>query len=292
MNANYRDTVVPATATTAPPAAESPVSAASWPAIFAGAFAAIATSLVLFALGTGFGLASISPWPHSGASATTFTVMTAIWLIVVQWLSAALGGYITGRLRTKWVGTHTDEVFFRDTAHGFVTWALATVAGAAILASAVGSVSEKGLEAATNVTSSAASGAAASVSNSVMPDDVDRLLRAPGNTRNVSEADEKAEVTRILTKGISTGTVSPEDRDYLTKLVAARTGISETDAQKRVDDVITAEKEAEVKVRQAADVARKATAATSIFMGLSMLIGAFIASAAAALGGRLRDLHP
>jgi hypothetical protein len=169
MNANYRDTVVPATATTAPPAAESPVSAASWPAIFAGAFAAIATSLVLFALGTGFGLASISPWPHSGASATTFTVMTAIWLIVVQWLSAALGGYITGRLRTKWVGTHTDEVFFRDTAHGFVTWALATVAGAAILASAVGSVSEKGLEAATNVTSSAASGAAASVSNSVMP---------------------------------------------------------------------------------------------------------------------------
>jgi hypothetical protein len=292
MNANYRDTVVPATATTAPPAAESPVSAASWPAIFAGAFAAIATSLVLFALGTGFGLASISPWPHSGASATTFTVMTAIWLIVVQWLSAALGGYITGRLRTKWVGTHTDEVFFRDTAHGFVTWALATVAGAAILASAVGSVSEKGLEAATNVTSSAASGAAASVSNSVMPYDVDRLLRAPGSTRNVSEADEKAEVTRILTKGISTGTVSPEDRDYLTKLVAARTGISETDAQKRVDDVITAEKEAEVKVRQAADVARKATAATSIFMGLSMLIGAFIASAAAALGGRLRDLHP
>jgi len=292
MNANYRDTVVPATATTAPPAAESPVSAASWPAIFAGAFAAIATSLVLFALGTGFGLASISPWPHSGASATTFTVMTAIWLIVVQWLSAALGGYITGRLRTKWVGTHTDEVFFRDTAHGFVTWALATVAGAAILASAVGSVSEKGLEAATNVTSSAASGAAASVSNSVMPYDVDRLLRAPGNTRNVSEADEKAEVTRILTKGISTGTVSPEDRDYLTRLVAARTGISETDAQKRVDDVITAEKEAEVKVRQAADVARKATAATSIFMGLSMLIGAFIASAAAALGGRLRDLHP
>jgi len=292
MNANYRDTVVPATATTAPPAAESPVSAASWPAIFAGAFAAIATSLVLFALGTGFGLASISPWPHSGASATTFTVMTAIWLIVVQWLSAALGGYITGRLRTKWVGTHTDEVFFRDTAHGFVTWALATVAGAAILASAVGSVSEKGLEAATNVTSSAASGAASSVSNSVMPYDVDRLLRAPGSTRNVSEADEKAEVTRILTKGISTGTVSPEDRDYLTKLVAARTGISETDAQKRVDDVITAEKEAEVKVRQAADVARKATAATSIFMGLSMLIGAFIASAAAALGGRLRDLHP
>ena len=291
MNASYPDTVVPVTATAARPA-ESPVSAASWPAIFAGAVAAVAASLVLVALGTGFGLASVSPWPHSGASATTFTVMTAIWLIVVQWLSAALGGYLTGRLRTKWVGTHTDEVFFRDTAHGFVTWALATLVGAAVLASAVGAVSEKGIEAASSATSSAAKGVATSVSDSVMPYDVDRLLRSPGNTKNASEADEKAEVTRILTKGISTGEISAEDRDYLSKLVAARTGISETDAQKRVDDVIATEKEAEVKVRQAADVARKATAATSIYLGLSMLIGAFIAAAAAALGGRLRDLHP
>lgn len=291
MSATYPDTVVTATAAGTRPA-ESRASAASWPAIFAGAVTAVATSLVLVALGTGFGLASVSPWPHSGASATTFTVMTAIWLIVVQWLSAALGGYITGRLRTKWVGTHTDEVFFRDTAHGFVTWALATVVGAAVLASAVGAISEKGIEAASSATSSAATGAATSVSNSVMPYDVDRLLRSPGNTKNGAEADERAEVTRILTQGISTGEVSAEDRNYLIKLVAARTGISETDAQKRVDDIIAAEKEAEVKVRQAADVARKATAATSIFMGLSMLIGAFIASAAAALGGRLRDLHP
>lgn len=271
---------------------ESPVSAASWPAIFAGAITAIATSLILVALGTGFGLASVSPWPHSGASATTFTVMTAIWLIVVQWVSALLGGYITGRLRTKWVNTHSDEVFFRDTAHGFVTWALATVAGAAVLASAVGAVSEKGVEAASHVTASAASGAASSISNSVMPYDVDRLLRAPASAKTGSEADEKAEVTRILTKALSTGEVSADDRDYLSKLVAARAGISETDAQKRVDDVIAAEKEAELKAREAADTARKAAAATSIFMGLSMLIGAFIASAAAALGGRLRDLHP
>ena len=289
MNATYPDTASPATAAGARTAAaarpaESPVSAASWPAIFAGAVTAIATTLVLVALGTGFGLASISPWPHSGASATTFKVMTAIWLIVFQWLSAALGGYITGRLRTKWVGTHSDEVFFRDTAHGFITWALATVVGAAILASAVGAVSEKGLQ--------AASSAAASAAPSVMPYDVDRLLRSPGTAKNASEADERAEVTRILTKDITTGEVSAEDRDYLTKLVAARAGIPETDAQKRVDDVIATEKEAEIKAREAADVARKATAATSIFMGLSMLIGAFIASAAAALGGRLRDLHP
>ena len=106
-------------------------SAASWPAIFAGAFVAVSVSLVLLALGSGLGFAAISPWQGHGVSATTFTVTTAIWLIVTQWLSAALGGYIAGRLRTKWVGTHTHEVFFRDTAHGFVTWSVATVFTAA-----------------------------------------------------------------------------------------------------------------------------------------------------------------
>src|SRR6185437_6438818 len=113
MSATFSERAI-SQAVSARPANESAISATSWSAIFAGATAAGATTLVLVALGSGFGLASVSPWPRSGASATTFTVMTAIWLIVVQWLSAAIGGYITGRLRTKWVGTHTDEVFFRD----------------------------------------------------------------------------------------------------------------------------------------------------------------------------------
>ena len=289
MSANYPANAIPEVATRPN---ESPVSAASWPAIFAGAISAAATSLILVALGSGIGLASVSPWPHSGASATTFTVMTAIWLIVVQWLSALLGGYMTGRLRTKWVGTHTHEVFFRDTAHGFVTWALATVMGAALLASVVGAVSEKGAEAASSVASGAAQSAAASLSNSVAPYDVDRLFRPATPGTDTSQPNGGPEVTRILTKGISTGDVPTEDRDYLTKIVAARTGVSEADARKRVDEVIAAEKTAELKAREAADVARKAAATTSIFMALSMLIGAFIASASAALGGRLRDLHP
>src|SRR3981189_3715567 len=99
---------------------ESPrgASAVSWPAIVAGAFVAASVSLVLFALGSGLGFASISPWPGHGVSATTFAVTTAIWLIVMQWVSSGFGGYITGRLRTRWIGTHTHEVFFRDTGHG------------------------------------------------------------------------------------------------------------------------------------------------------------------------------
>jgi hypothetical protein len=218
--------------------------------------------------------------------------MTAIWLIVIQWVSSLMGGYMTGRLRTKWVGTHTHEVFFRDTAHGFVTWALATVIGAALLASALGTIAEKGVQAASTVAAGAAQGAATSMSNSVAPYDIDRLLRPAAPDTDVSKSDGRGEVARILANGLSTGDVSAEDRAYLAKLVAARTGVSEPEAQKRVDDAIAAEKAAALKARDAADTARKAAATTSIFMALSMLIGAFIASASAALGGRLRDLHP
>ena len=145
---------------------ESPVSAVSCAAILAGSGVAAAVSLLLVALGAGLGFASLSPWSAEGPSATTFTVMTAIWLILVQWIASGMGGYLTGRLRTKWAGTHTHEVFFRDTAHGFITWA------------------------------------------------------------------------------------------------------------------------------EVADAARKSASAASIFTALSMLIGAFIASVAAALGGRERDQHP
>ncbi len=114
-------------------------SAVSWSAIFAGTVTAIGTSLMLLAIGSAFGLASVSPWPGAGAMPETFTIGAGIWLIVMQWLSAAMGGYIAGRLRTRWQSLHTDEVFFRDTAHGLLTWASATiiVATVAVLATAL-----------------------------------------------------------------------------------------------------------------------------------------------------------
>ena len=290
MSTSYPNSAAPVAASIERPN-ESPVSGTSWPAIFAGAVAAVATTLILVALGSGFGLAAVSPWPQSGASATTFTVMTAIWLIVVQWLSSLMGGYLTGRLRTRWVGLHNHEVFFRDTANGFVMWALATVVGAAVLTSAVGTASEKAVQAASNLGANATSAAAATLSNSVAPYDVDRLLRTSEPGKETPNAQLTAEVTRILAKAVSTGDLSSEDRDYLSKVIASRTGISAADAQKRVNDVIAEEKAAELKAREAADAARKAVAATSIYLALSMVIGAFIASAAAALGGRLRDEH-
>jgi hypothetical protein len=269
---------------------ESSISAISWAAIIGGAFATAALALILLSLGAGFGLASVSPWPNSGASVTSFTVTSAIWLIIVQWVSSGLGGYLTGRLRTRWVGVHTHEVFFRDTAHGFLAWAVAAVVGAAVLASAVSSLVAGGAHAAGAV----ASGAAAGASQSAVQENpfgiyVDRLFRADHPDANVSNQDVRAETTRIIATGVKNGDVPAGDKTYVAQLVAARTGVSQADAEKRVDDVIAQVKAAETKAREIADATRKAGAYLSIYTGITMLIGAFIAAAASALGGRQRD---
>lgn len=123
-------------------ASASSASAVSWSAIFAGTVAAVAMTLILIAIGSAFGFASVSPWPSVGAAPTTFTIAAGVWLIVTQWLSSAVGGYLAGRLRVRWHGLHTDEVFFRDTAHGLLTWATATVlvAMVAVAASALSTI--------------------------------------------------------------------------------------------------------------------------------------------------------
>ena len=99
---------------------ESSAAAVEWAAIVGGALGAVGISIILFTLGSGLGLSTVSPWSFSNPSPTTFGMVAAVWLIVTQWLASALGGYLAGRLRTKWVGIRTDEVFFRDTAHGFL----------------------------------------------------------------------------------------------------------------------------------------------------------------------------
>jgi hypothetical protein len=273
---------------------EASTSGVAWPAIIGGAFAAAALSLILVALGSGLGLASVSPWSNSSASAATFTIMTAVWLIVTQWLASGLGGYLTGRLRTKWVGLHTHEVFFRDTANGFLAWATASVVGAAFLASAASTV----VSGTANMVAGAASGAghvaaqAATGSGGTSADPtayfVDNLFRTdhPG-----SDGDARTQTTRILLHGMRNGDLPASDRVYLAQLVSARTGLSQADAEKRVDEVVAQVKAAEQEARRSADAARKAGMYLSIFTALSMLVGAFIASTAAALGGRQRDLH-
>jgi len=268
------------------PRAEHGKSAASWAAIIAGAFVAAAVSLVLLALGAGLGLAKIPPWPVHGVSVTAFAVGTAIWFIVMQWVSSALGGYTAGRLRTRWLGTHPHEVFFRDTAHGLVTWAVATVLVTATFATTLFSVVGGGAH------------VAARAIDKVDAYAVDKLFRsenpasagqASGELPALIEAREQA--TRIVVNAWPAGSVSDADRSYLTELVAARANVPAREAQKRVADFITGALDARAKAQADAAAAARAAAQAAIYTALSMLVGAFIASVSAVLGGRLRDEH-
>jgi hypothetical protein len=267
-------------------------SAASWSAIIAGAVVATAVSVVLFALGSGLGFAIISPWDDQGVAITTFAATTAIWLIVIQWLSAAAGGYIAGRLRTRWIGTHPHEVFFRDTAHGFVTWAVATVLVAAVLVFSLTSVIGAGLHAA----SAAATTSVQRLAGAATPSyayGLDRLLRMDSAEAAAhSGPDPRAEVTDVIVQAVSSNNpVSDADRSYLAQLVAARTGVSAEDAQRRVNDFLATANAARTQVKASADAARKLAAKTAIYAALALAIGAFIASLTAAMGGKLRDEH-
>ncbi|OJW24269.1 MAG: hypothetical protein BGO51_07700 [Rhodospirillales bacterium 69-11] len=280
------------------PNVESSVSALTWSAVLGGAFAAAAVSLLLAMLGTGIGLSSVSAWTGQSVSGTTFTVGAAIWLIVIQWLSSSMGGYITGRLRTKWADASTDEVFFRDTAHGFLSWAVSTVVVVALVASGAGSavtgVARTAGSAVSTVVGSATQGAAQGAAQQgaqggFNPSSyyVDTLFRTgkPGE----NDQDAKVEAGRILLMGARNGSISDSDKAYLGQLVAARTGMSQEDATKRVNEVMGQIQAAEEKARAAAEQARKVAAQTSFFLFFSMLVGAFVASVAAALGGRQRD---
>ncbi len=250
------------------------------------------------ALGSGLGLTSVSPWAATERTVTTFGALAAIWLVVVQRLSSAFGGYVAGRLRTKWVGVHSDEVIFRDTAHGVLAWALATVVTVALVVSAGSSLVSTGAHVAASVAQGAAQGNNAV--NGPSSYFVDMLFRpAPAaagqqSTGQVGSAQSApgqtgqfhAESARILAEGLARGDIPESDRAYLIQLVTAQTGISTADARKRVDDVIAQAKSAQLKLQQSLDSARKAASGFAFFTAFSLLIGAFVAGVAGALGGR------
>ncbi|MEI9905313.1 MAG: hypothetical protein WDN06_16200 [Asticcacaulis sp.] len=139
------------------PNLESKGSGIHWAAILGGAAAAAAISLILAPLGTALGFSSFSVFTATRASAITFTAGWAIWLVIMQWVSSGVGGYIAGRLRVKWADLHSDEVFFRDTAHGFLAWAAATVVAIALIAGVSLNTVHAGVDAAATVASGAAS---------------------------------------------------------------------------------------------------------------------------------------
>jgi hypothetical protein len=258
---------------------EPAISGVSWPAVTAGAVVSCALTLVLLAFGIGLGLSVVSPWSGAGVSATTFKIGTGLYLVVIAMLSSSIGGYIAGRLRTRWTGVHSDEVYFRDTAHGFIAWAFASVLGAVLLASPASSLIGGATSGVTQAATSAAS------PSGPMDGYVDTLLRAdtPAAASAGNAQDPRGEMTRLFTSSFRNGgELKPADRAYVSKIVAARTGLSQADADKRVNDVVT-------QVKSDTDAARKATAQLAFWLVASLLIGAFCASLAATEGGGLRD---
>jgi len=252
-------------------------SAVSWSAILAGTAVAVASSLVLFALTAGLDLAALAP--DRATSATSLTVLTGIALVVTQWISAALGGYMTGRLRTRWVSTHTHEVFFRDTAHGFITWCVATVVLASGLASA--SVTFTGARIHVTAGSHGHNTRLVSVGHAL----ANSASFAPASFAAVALSTDSTPGSRLV---VPDGPAAVESQSaYRPALVQV---LPTTDGERTADDT-QGVWPADLST-PGDDATRKAAAATSIITALSMLVGAFIASVSAALGGRLRDLHP
>lgn len=294
-------------------------SAVSWGAILAGAAAAAALSLILLILGTGLGFSVVSPWSQKGIGAGGLGTAAIVWLTVTQVFASGLGGYLAGRLRTRWIAVHVDEVYFRDTAHGFLAWAIASLATATLLTSLIGSMVDGGIHAGATVLRGATTAGATVVNSELAKPDadgtrtayfMDSLFRTgPGNlpgavTRNTNSdaegasqpgnAQQLVEVTGIFMNTLRTGPLPAEDVRYTAQLVAQRTGLSQQEAEVRVNDTygrMQARFNTALSAAfDAADRARKASTYAALWLFVSLLAGAFVASWTALYGGRQRDM--
>jgi hypothetical protein len=267
-----------------PARTEAAASGVSWAAVTAGAFAAAALSLILLALGAGAGLSSLSPFSDSGPSATAVGFGALVFLCIVQIISSGVGGYLAGRLRTKWVDLHTDEVYFRDTAHGFLAWCVALVMSAAFLgAAAAGMVGASATTRATTNSSTSTADTAALEANRYY---IDSLFRGGKAVTSTDDTAAKAEVASVFAHAISNGiALSPDDRNYVAGIVSASTGLNHAEADARVTNVFERD-------LAAVDQTRKAVAHSLYWLFVALLLGAFTASFAATLGGRRRDRLP
>jgi hypothetical protein len=245
----------------------------SWSAVIAGAFVTAALYLILLSLGAGLGLSSTSVWSNVGITAATLGTASILWLIFVEIVSSSMGGYLAGRLRTRWTIIHGDEVYFRDTAHGFLSWSVALVVTAALLGSAASAMVGASKEPGTADTK------ASSGSNAYF---VDSLLRSNSSKQETDSVALHNEVATIFASALKRKELSSDDKAYLDRVVSARSGLDQGSSDKRVSDVYTS-------ALEATEAARKALAHTLLWIFVALLIGAFCASFAGTIGGKQRD---
>ena len=288
-----RDVVVPGEAR-----AGSPL---SWSAAIAGALAATAVTFLIIALGSGIGLSFASP--YSGPSAKAMTIAAAVWLLMAETMGFATGGYLAGRLRSPAYDGVIGETTFRDAAQGLLVWAIGAVAMAAL----AGMLGVFAAGATAHVTAGATAGMSAGRGQDTSasgPSDyfVDLLFRpapstataggqrpstdtvgiAPAGAQSALSSEARAEVGRVLARSVAQARLDDSDRAYLAQVVAARTGLSQEEAQRRVSEV-------EAKARDAADTTAKAVAYFSFWTFMALLFGGTAATLGGILGGQLRD---
>jgi hypothetical protein len=266
-----------------------------WGAVFAGAVLAAAISFVLLTFGTAIGLSATSPWPHAGISGKVLATLAVLWTMMQQIGAFMAGGYVAGRMRARWHETTQHEVEFRDGLHGGLVWAVGIVIGAALVMATAGAAAKTGLDVA-----SRAAGVAALSSTEPMDAVVDTMLRptsvaqatgaptppagaSPTRARGAASADEtRNEVARLLASAVASGSLSDQNRNYLAQIVAQRSGLSQQEAERRVNEAFTA-------AREAADKARKAAILTGFVTAASLIISFGAAWWAAIRGGQHRD---
>jgi hypothetical protein len=243
-----------------------------WGAVIGGSVAALATGLVLLNFGAAIGLASVSPFTSTTTGLKAVGVGAAFWFLLVTVWSFALGGYLAGRLRHRWNDASANEVEFRDSAHGLLVWSLAVLVGAVLATSGLTAAS-KGL--------AGTAGSLTSTSDPIIATS-DLLLRTEKPVQQVGAYEVRAEIARLLARSIQAGEVTPPDRTYLAQVVAARTGIPQADAEKRVDEAVDS-------LKTAVDRARRIAVILGFLTASILLIGGATAWWAAALGGSHRD---
>ena len=272
-------------------------SAVAWGAIIAGAVVAVVTSMVLLVLGSGLGFVAASPWTADADTTKAIGIGAIVWLVVMQLVSAALGGFVGGRLRTRWSAS-TDEVFFRDTAHGLLVWAVATLVTATLFTSAatsaISGAARAGAAGALATQADDPTGAPAGAGLSMRNQyHADLMLRSDQPAAGPESAQSRAELARLIGINAMQDSMSRTDSAYMAQMVATRTGLSSAEAEKRVNDVMAQARQQfaqqEQKLRAAADQARKAVAHISLWMVVSLFVGAFVAAYTGTVGGRMRD---
>ena len=274
------------------------LSALAWGAILAGAATAASLWMILMVLGAGLGLASVSPWQNAGIAASTFGIATIAWLVFSQVAASGMGGYIAGRLRTRWSGVPRDEVWFRDTAHGFLAWAVSALVIAALLIAVIGSLLSDGLQSGNGPRGAEelmAAPASPLATRDALTYSIDTLYRTdtPIGERSAPSRAVTAESGRIFTNALHLGSLPTADIRYIGAMVAQQTGLSQDDAQTRVADAFAQLQSrlaaVDVSDRTLAEQARKASATAALWLFISLLCGAFFAGVTAIFGGRQRD---